>query len=53
MAIPKKDEKKSIIKIPLEGITDSKFHKLYFIYRPQAGKPVTGTGISGLRFDSK
>lgn len=53
MAIPKKDEKKGIIKIPLEAITDSKLHKLYFIYKPQPGKAVTGTGISSLRFDPK
>ncbi len=53
MTTPKKDEKKGVIKIPLEGITDSKLHKLYFIYKPQAGKAVTGTGISGLRFDPK
>lgn len=53
LAIPKKDEKKGIIKIPLEAITDSKLHKLYFIYKPQTGKTVTGTGISGLRFDPK
>ncbi|MGZ8511272.1 MAG: PQQ-dependent sugar dehydrogenase, partial [Chitinophagaceae bacterium] len=53
LAIPKKDEKKGIIKIPLEAITDSKLHKLYFIYKPQADKTVSGTGISGLRFDPK
>ena len=53
LALPKKDEKKGNIKIPLEGITDSKLHKLYFIYKPQPGKTVTGTGISGLRFDPK
>jgi len=53
MTIPKKDEKKGIIKIPLEGITDSNFHKLYFIYKPQPGKAITGTGISSLRFDPK
>lgn len=53
MTIPKKDEKKGPIKIPLEAITDSKLHKLYFIYKPQPGKAVTGTGISSLRFDPK
>ncbi|HKZ67239.1 MAG TPA: PKD domain-containing protein, partial [Chitinophagaceae bacterium] len=53
MTIPKKDEKKGIVRIPLEAITDSKLHKLYFIYKPQAGKAVTGAGISSLRFDPK
>jgi hypothetical protein len=53
MTIPKKDEKKGAVKIPLEAITDSKLHKLYFIYKPQPGKAVTGTGISNLRFDPK
>ncbi len=53
LIIPKKDERKGFIKIPIEAITDSRFHKLYFIYKPVAGKAVTGTGISGVRFDSK
>jgi glucose/arabinose dehydrogenase/cytochrome c551/c552 len=53
LAIPKKDEKKGIVKMPLEAVTDGKFHKLYFIYKPQAGKEVTGTGISGVTFDPK
>lgn len=53
LTIPKKEEKKGIVKMSIEAITDGKFHKLYFIYKPQAGKKVTGTGISGVRFDPK
>ena len=53
LAIPKKDEKKGIIKIPIEAINDSKFHKLYLVYKPQADKSVTGTGISSLRFEPR
>jgi cytochrome c len=53
MTIPKKNERRGVIKIPLEGVTDSRLHKLYFIYKPEAGKAVTGTGISNLRFDPK
>lgn len=53
LAIPKKEEKKGTIKISVEAINDSKFHKLYFVYKPQADKAVTGTGISNLRFDPK
>lgn len=53
LTIPGKNEKKGFIKIPIEAINDSKFHKLYFVYKPQAGKTVSGTGVSMIRFDAK
>lgn len=53
LAIPKKEEKKGTIRIPVEAITDKKFHKIYLVYKPQAGKDMTPVGISGLRFDPK
>jgi hypothetical protein len=53
LAIPKKDEKKGTIKIPIEAVSDGAYHKLYFVYKPVAGNAVTGTGISAVRFDPR
>ncbi len=51
LSIPNKNERRGTIRIPIEAINDSKYHKLYFVYKPQAGKTVTGTGISAVRFN--
>jgi len=53
VAIPKKEEKMGSIKIPIQAITDLKFHKLYFVYKPQANNVTTAAGISSLRFNPK
>ncbi|WP_276502088.1 ThuA domain-containing protein [Terrimonas pollutisoli] len=53
LSIPKKDKKGGLVNIPIEAVGDGKFHALYFVYKPQAGKVVTGAGISAVRFNAK
>lgn len=51
--IPNRNKKEGLIRIPIAAVSDSRFHKLYFVYKPVTGKTVTGTGISGVKFDPR
>ncbi len=53
LVIPNRNEKKGTVTIPVTPTRDGNFHKLYFVYKPQPGKMVTGTGISSIRFNPR
>ncbi len=49
MPTPKKGQQSGIAKIPLETVTDGRFHTIYFIYKPQ--QPIVG-GVRSVTFNS-
>jgi cytochrome c len=53
LAIPDKKEKKGIIRMPIEAVTDGKQHKIYFVYRPKSDKEMPPGGIVSFRFEPK
>lgn len=53
MPVPKKDQRTGTVYARLEEVTDGKFHKLYFIYKPQKGKEAIQAGIAMLQFNAK
>ena len=53
MPIPKKDQKGKTLLIPIENITDGKFHKLYLVYKPKQGTGTMPGTLTGLRFNGK
>jgi cytochrome c551/c552 len=53
MPLPKKDQKTGTISIPLEPITDGRFHKLYFVYKSKPGSGAITAAISGIEFNAK
>jgi hypothetical protein len=53
MPAPKKGEQKGAAHVMLESLTDDKFHKLYFIYKPKDPKAVIQAGIAMLQFNAK
>ena len=53
MAAPPKGAVKSIVSVLLQPVTDGRFHKLYFIYKPQDANATIQATIGGLQFNAK
>jgi glucose/arabinose dehydrogenase/cytochrome c551/c552 len=52
MPSPKKNQRSGIARVRINPVTDSKFHTLYFIYKPGAAKPETPVGVSAIKFSA-
>ena len=53
MTIPQKNLLKGAAHVKLESITDNRFHKLYFIYKPKDPKVKIEAGVEMLQFNGK
>jgi len=53
IAVPQKGELNGTAKVMLEPVTDTRFHKLYFIYKPKDPKTSIEAGIAALQFNAK
>ncbi len=53
MAAPKKDAKNGTATIAIPAITDGRFHKIYFVYKPQHADDKLDAGISSVSFNAK
>jgi cytochrome c len=49
---PKKDDRGGEVRVALSPVTDNKYHKLYFVYKP-SGKVAVRAGIGMLQFAGK
>ena len=48
--VPKKDQQSAVAKLPIEMVTDGKFHTIWFIY---TAKEKIGGGVVSLQFNAK
>jgi cytochrome c len=53
MPAPKKDQQTGATHVPLEAITDNRFHKLYFVYKPKEGAVAIPASVSKVEFSAK
>jgi cytochrome c len=53
MPVPQKGQQTGAAHVPLEPISDGRFHKLYFIYKPKDPKVLIEGGVSMLQFNAK
>jgi len=52
MPVPGKNEPGGKIHLPLDAITDKKFHKIYFIYQPRAASTPIQIAAAGVEFSA-
>jgi cytochrome c551/c552 len=53
MPAPKKDQETGSAQVRLNGVTDGRFHTVYFIYKPGRNKPETRVGVSAVKFHAR
>ena len=53
MPVPKKEDKSGMVYLPFEAVTDGRFHKLYFVYKPKPGSGTVAAAISTVEFNAK
>ena len=52
MAVPQKTQKSGMAHLPIEPVTDGKFHSLYIIYKPNNPKGSVQGGIVSMQFNA-
>ena len=53
MPTPKKDDKKGTASIPVQAISDGKFHKIYFVFKPQHADETLAANIVMVGFNAR
>ena len=53
MPVPQKGSQSGMANIPVEAVTDGKFHKLYIVYKPNNPKGAAQAGIMMVKFNAK